>query len=61
MKTHKFSDKKQVENIKQITFAREFFQIIDKTGTGAASLFELAVPMIALGLSSDSVFIRKVM
>ena len=61
MRNHKFSDKKQVENIQNIQFAREFFQIIDDTGSGSASLFELAVPMIALGLSSNSVFIRKVM
>ena len=29
MRTHKFSDEKIVENITNIKFAREFFEIID--------------------------------
>ena len=42
-------------------FARQFFNIIDETESGKLSMLKLAVPMIALGLSSDSSFIMKVM
>ena len=61
MRNHKYSDKKQTDNISNIQFAREFFGIIDENDSGQASLDELAVPFIALGLSRDSIFIMKVM
>ena len=61
MRNHKYSDKKQTDNINNIQFAREFFSIVDDNDSGQASLYELAVPFIALGLSSDSSFIMKVM
>ena len=61
MRSHKYSDKKQTDNISNIKFAREFFAIIDDNDSGQASLYELAVPFIALGLSSDSSFIKKVL
>lgn len=57
MRSHKFSDKKQMDNINNIEFAKKFFGIIDDNDSGQASLMELAVPFIALGLAQDSSFI----
>ena len=61
MRTHKYSCKKQSDNIDNIKFARENFQIMDDADTGKLSLKNIAVPLIALGLSSDSSFIMKVL
>lgn len=61
MRNHQYSDKKQTDNIKNVLFARQFFSIIDESESGKLSMLKLAVPMIALGLSSDSSFIMKVM
>ena len=61
MRGHKYDDAKQTDNIENIKFARENFQIMDNSDTGKLSLKNIAVPMIALGLSSDSSFIMKVM
>ena len=61
MKTHKYSDRKQADNIKTVLFAREFFEIVDESDSGGVLLDQLAVPLIALGLSSDSSFIEKVL
>ena len=61
MRAHKFSDRKQTENINNVQFAREFFEIVDDTDTGGCYLNELSLPLIALGLSSDSSFIEKVL
>ena len=61
MRNHQYSDKKQTDNIKNVLFARQFFSIIDEGESGKLSMLKLAVPMIALGLSSDSSFIMKVM
>ena len=61
MQTHKFSDKKQTENINNVQFAKEFFEIVDNNDSGGVLRDELSVPLIALGLSSDSSFIEKVL
>ena len=61
MRAHKFSDKKQTENINNVQFAREFFEIVDDKDSGGVDLNQLSVPLIALGLSSDSAFIEKVL
>ena len=61
MQTHKFSDKKQTENINNVQFAKEFFEIVDSNDSGGVLRDELSVPLIALGLSSDSSFIEKVL
>ena len=61
MQTHKFSDKKQTENINNVQFAKEFFEIVDNNDSGGVLRDELSIPLIALGLSSDSSFIEKVL
>jgi Ca2+-binding EF-hand superfamily protein len=42
-------------------FAKEFFKIIDNNDTGRLDVNELAEPLIALGLSSDTSFVEKVL
>ena len=41
-------------------FAKEFFQNLDTNGTEKVEIEELALPLIALGLSSDISFVEKV-
>jgi len=41
-------------------FAKEFFNIVDADESGKTDFEELALPLIALGLSSDSSFVAKV-
>lgn len=45
-----------IENVK---FSKDFFEIIDDDGTGGILLEELAQPLIALGLATDSGFVKK--
>ena len=61
MNKHQYSCKKQNDNLENIKFARENFQIMDDADAGKLSLTNIAVPMIALGLSSDSSFVMKVL
>lgn len=61
MRSHEFSDQRQTDNINNIQFAKEFFKIVDNGDTGNLNLEQLAIPLIALGLSSDSSFIEKVL
>ena len=61
MRGHEFSDQRQTDNINNIQFAKEFFKIVDNSDTGNLNLEQLAIPLIALGLSSDSSFIEKVL
>ena len=61
MRSHNFSDKKQTENINNVQFAKEFFEIVDANDSGGVYKDELSIPLIALGLSSDSSFIEKVL
>ena len=44
-----------------ISFARNFFDLTDGSGSGKTTVQAIAIPMIALGLSSNSLFISKVM
>ena len=55
------SDKRQTENLANLLFAKEFFQIMDTNGNGSLNLEEIAIPHIALGLSSDENFIKMVL
>ena len=61
MRGHKYSDLKQTDNIQNVQFAYEFFRIVDQEDTGSVFLENLAIPLIALGISSDQSFIEKVM
>jgi len=61
MRKHKLSDEKQRENINNIEFAREFFDIIDVNDSGGVYIEELAIPLIALGLASNVTFIEKLL
>jgi len=61
MRKHNLSDEKQRENINNIQFAREFFEIIDDNGSGGVFLDELAIPLISLGLSSNVTFTEKLL
>ena len=46
------------DNINNLVFAKEFFQIIDVNANGGLTLAEISIPLISLGLSSDSTFIK---
>ena len=61
MKSKNFSVKKMEDTRFNISQAKEFFSVIDDNDSGQASLYELATPLIALGISSDSSFVKKVM
>jgi Ca2+-binding EF-hand superfamily protein len=61
MRSHDFSVQRQMDNMSNIMFAKEFFKIIDNDDTGRLNVQELAEPLIALGLSSDSSFVEKVL
>lgn len=41
-------------------FAKEFFQNLDTNGNEKVEIEKLALPLIALGLSSDISFVEKV-
>ena len=47
----------QVTNAK---FSKQFFEIMDEDGEGVSYL-ELSYPLIALGLATDTGFVKKVM
>lgn len=59
MRKHKFSTEKQDKMIENVKFSKDFFEIIDDDGTGGILLEELAQPLIALGLATDSGFVKK--
>lgn len=40
-------------------FSKKFFNIIDDDGTGGVELEELAQPLIALGLATDTGFVQR--
>jgi Ca2+-binding EF-hand superfamily protein len=60
MNKHAFSTKEQTESMCNMEFAKEFFNIVDADASGKTDFDELAMPLIALGLSSDSSFVAKV-
>jgi Ca2+-binding EF-hand superfamily protein len=40
-------------------FSKKFFNIIDDDGAGGIDLEELALPLIALGLATDTGFVKR--
>jgi Ca2+-binding EF-hand superfamily protein len=42
-----------------ILFSKQFFEIMDDDGTGGVELEELAQPLIALGLATDTGFVKR--
>lgn len=40
-------------------FAKELFLVWDDNGTGHLNLDEISVPLVALGLSTDTEFVAK--
>lgn len=60
MNNHAFSTRTQKESMSNMEFAKEFFSIIDSDDSGKTDFEELALPLIALGLSSDTSFVSKV-
>ena len=60
MKNHKFDDAAQTENIANIVFGRDFFNIMDVSEGGTLDIDEMALALVGLGLASNSTFIGMV-
>ena len=60
MKNHNFDDAAQVENLANIVFGRDFFNIMDVSEGGTLDIDEMALALVGLGLASDSRFIQQV-
>jgi hypothetical protein len=50
MRSHASSDWRIVDNINNITFAKEFFDMIDEHSLGEVSLDQIVKPLAVLGL-----------
>ena len=61
MHKHKVDDQKYLKNKSNIEFAKELFSIWDEDESGKLEIDELTLPLIALGLSTDSNFIKKLL
>lgn len=59
METHQISTERILTMHKNVTFSKEFFNIMDDDGCGGICLEELAQPLIALGLATDTGFVQK--
>ena len=59
MNKREFSTERQKTLKSNIQFSKEFFEIIDDDGTGGIELEELAQPLIALGLATDTGFVKR--
>jgi Ca2+-binding EF-hand superfamily protein len=59
MEKRKLSTERQANLRANIVFSKEFFEIMDDDGTGGIELQELAQPLIALGLATDTAFVQK--
>lgn len=59
MEKHKFSTERQKTLVANMIFSKKFFNIMDDDGTGGVELEELAQPLIALGLATDTGFVKK--
>ena len=59
MSKRKFSTERMELMIKNVKFSKEFFNIMDDDGAGGICLEELAQPLIALGLATDTGFVQK--
>jgi hypothetical protein len=57
MTAHDFSTDKQRKLVRNIRFSKRFFEIMDGDGGGGIELEELAQPLIALGLATDTNFV----
>ena len=57
MSTRNFSTQKLEKTVENIQFSKEFFEIMDGDGGGAIELEELATPLIAFGLATDTGFV----
>ena len=61
MRTHNKDQSKYTQNQRNIEFAKELFKIWDEDESGNLEVDELTLPLIALGLSSDSSFVLKLL
>lgn len=61
MKKHKLDVEKYLKNKSNIEFATELFSIWDEDESGKLEVDELSLPLIALGLSTDSIFIKRLL
>ena len=59
MKKRKFCTQGMEVMINNVKFSKEFFNIMDDDGAGGICLEELAQPLIALGLATDTGFVQK--
>jgi len=59
MKKRKFCTQRMEVMTKNVKFSKEFFNIMDDDGAGGICLEELAQPLIALGLATDTGFVQK--
>lgn len=59
MRKHKLPTTKQDNLIDNLIFAKNFFSIIDEDSSGEIDLTELSMPLISLGLATDSAFVKK--
>lgn len=59
MGDHNLKIDKFMQNEKNIEFAKELFKIWDEDNSGQLDIDELTLPLIALGLSNDSSFVKK--
>lgn len=57
MKKRKFCTQRMEVMLKNVEFSKEFFNIMDDDGAGGICLEELAQPLIALGLATDTGFV----
>jgi hypothetical protein len=60
MRNHKYDDAAQVENLANILFGRDFFNIMDISDGGTLDIDEMSLALVGLGLASDSSFIGLV-
>lgn len=59
MLKHNFSTARLQALVDNIVFSKQFFGIMDDSGDGGIELEELAQPLIALGLATDTGFVQK--
>ena len=59
MEKHNFSTERQKTLVANMIFSKKFFNIMDDDGAGGIELEELAQPLIALGLATDTGFVKR--
>lgn len=60
MQVHGLCTKRYDQQVTNAKFSKQFFEIMDEDGEGV-SMIELSYPLIALGLATDTGFVKKVM